>query len=274
MIVGVRDLEAAREAWRRLGFAMSPRGRHIAQPTGNYCVMFGSDYIELLGVVDPSDATHRLTSFLAWREGPMGVAFAPIAGAGAARDALLARGLHPSETRPLARHIELPEGPVAPRFSLVSLPADETPALDCFLCEHLTPELMRRPEWLDHPNGAIGLKAVHVLVESTPQLLAAYDRLFGIVQVTTTDSVAAIHVGRHRLIFSTPDDFQTMYPGLAPPRDFPLPGIVALEIGVAQCERAARRLREQRVEFAELSGGSLVVPAREASGAILLLSEG
>src|SRR5256885_7642925 len=35
-----------------------------------------------------------------------------------------------------------------PRFSLMSLAADETPGLDCFICTHLTPELMRRPEWL------------------------------------------------------------------------------------------------------------------------------
>ena len=69
VIVGVRDLESARETWRRLGFTLSPRGRHLEQPTGNYCVMFPSDYIELLGIVDTGASTHRLDSFLAWREG-------------------------------------------------------------------------------------------------------------------------------------------------------------------------------------------------------------
>src|SRR5438067_1608228 len=29
LIVGVRDLEQARLGWRRLGFTLSPRGRHI-----------------------------------------------------------------------------------------------------------------------------------------------------------------------------------------------------------------------------------------------------
>ena len=60
---------------------------------------------------------------------------------------------------------------MVPRFSLLSLPADETPGLDSFICAHLTPELMRRPEWLRHPNGALGLKGIHVLVESTAALL-------------------------------------------------------------------------------------------------------
>jgi catechol 2,3-dioxygenase-like lactoylglutathione lyase family enzyme len=273
VIVGVRDLEAARETWRRLGFTLSPRGRHIDQPTGNYCVMFPSDYIELLGVVDPGDSTHRLGNFLAWREGLMGLAFAPVGSADDARAALLRKGLHPAEPRPLARQIELSEGTVLPRFNLVSLPSEETPGLDSFLCGHLTPELMRRPEWLAHPNGVTGLKAVHILVESTAPLLAAYDRLFGIVQVTTTDAVALVHVGRHRLVFSTPDDFQTMHPALDLDRNFPLPGIVALELGVDRRQTARRHLSERHVAFAEMPDGSLAVPAREANGAILFFAE-
>lgn len=274
VIVGVRDLEAARETWRRLGFTLSPRGRHIEQPTGNYCVMFASDYIELLGLVEAGDAAHRLGNFLAWREGLMGLAFAPAGSAEEARTALAAQGLHPNEPRPLARAIESPEGAVMPRFSLVSLPAAETPGLDCFLCSHLTPELMRRPQWLEHPNGAVGIKRVHVLVDGTADLLAAYDQLFGIAQVTTTDAVASVHIGRHHLVFSTPDDFQTMHPGVEIERGFPLPGIAALELAVTECAAAAACLARQHVAFDELSGGGLVVPAREANGAILLLCEG
>src|SRR5438128_10426864 len=55
VIVGVRDLELAREGWSRLGFTLSPRGRHIGLGTGNYCIMFASEYIELLGIVDSTD---------------------------------------------------------------------------------------------------------------------------------------------------------------------------------------------------------------------------
>jgi Glyoxalase-like domain len=252
---------------------LSPRGRHIDQPTGNYCVMFASDYIELLGIVASGDSSHRLGDFLAWREGPMGLAFAPVGSAEDARVALLTQGLHPSEPRPLARQIELPEGTATPRFSLVSLPSEETPALDSFLCGHLTPDLMRRPEWLNHLNGATGLTAVHVLVESTAPLLPAYDRLFGIAQVTTTDAVAAVHAGRHRIVFSTPDDFQTMHPGIARERDLSLPVVVALELAVDRRERTLDHLTGQKIAFVEMPDGSLVVPAREANGAILFFSE-
>jgi Glyoxalase-like domain len=272
VIVGVRDLERARQGWSRLGFSLSPRGRHIGQGTANYCIMFASDYVELLGIVDPSDFVQRLDGFLAQREGLMAAAFAPAVAAEEVRAALLGGGLHPSEPRPLGRQLELPEGAVVPRFSLMSLPADETPGLDCFICTHLTPELMRRPEWLHHPNGAVGLKGIHVLVESTASLLQPYDRLFGIQQVTTTDAVATVHVGPHRIVFSTPDDFSTMYPALEVASDFPLPGIVSVEFGIAGREDTADCLTRRQIPFEALPDGSLVVPAREASGVIVFFS--
>jgi hypothetical protein len=273
LIVGVRDLERARSRWGRLGFSLSPRGRHIGQGTANYCIMFPSDYLELLGIVDAADSIERVAAFLARREGPMAVAFAPAGTAEEARAALLRRQLHPSEPRPLARQIELAEETALPRFSLISLPPEETPGLDSFLCSHLTPELMRRPEWLIHPNGANGLRAVHVLVESTAPLLPAYDRLFGIVQVTTTDAVAAVHVGRQRIVFSTPDDFETMHPGLELDRGFPLPGIGALELGVESLEQTADHLTRRQIAFVEMPDRDLAVSAREATGAILLFTE-
>jgi hypothetical protein len=274
VIVAVRELEDAQTVWSRLGFTLSPRGRHIGQGTANYCVMFPTDYIELLGIVDAADSVERLDAFLARREGPMAAAFAPAGTAEEARAALLRRQLHPSEARPLARQIELPQGTVLLRFSLISLPPDETPGLDSFLCSHLTPELMRQPRWLAHPNGAIGLKAVHVLVDSTAPLLAAYDRLFGIVQVTTTDAVATVHIGRQRLVLSAPDDFQTMHPGIEIDSGISPPRIVALELGVDRLQRTADHLTQRQVAFDKMPDGSLAVPAREASGAVLFFGGG
>jgi hypothetical protein len=274
VIIGVRDLERARSGWSRLGFTLSPRGRHIGQGTGNYCIMFGSDYIELLGIVDPSDFVQNLDAFLATREGLMATAFAPAATPEETRAALQRLQLHPSESRPLGRQIELPEGTVLPRFSLISLPPDETPGLDCFICAHLTPELMRQPNWLVHPNGATGLKSIHVVAENTTPLLPAYDRLFGIQQVTTTDTVASIRVGRHRIVFSTLDDFTTMHPGIGLDPGFALPGIVSLELRVEQRGRTADFFEQHQIAVDELPDGGLVVPASEANGAILFFSEG
>jgi hypothetical protein len=285
VVVGVRDLDRACAQWRRLGFVPSPRGRHIGQRTANCCIMFAADYVELLVSVDPEASAAaqsgvgpgvgnlRLDAFLAAREGPMAAAFAPAGTAETARAALLRLGLSPSEPAPLERRIELPEGPATLGFRLVALPPETTPGLDGFLCEHLTPGLLRRPEWLLHPNGATGLDGIHILIETTAALLPAYDRLFGVHEVTTTDSVVTVHAGRHRIMFSTPDDFRTMHPALELPREFSLPVIVALEIRVAGARDTAEYLARQQIAFAAMPEGSLAVPASEANGAVLVFTE-
>jgi catechol 2,3-dioxygenase-like lactoylglutathione lyase family enzyme len=273
VIVAVRDLERARMGWTRLGFTLTPRGRHLGQATANYCIMFARDYLELLGFVASDVHAQRLESFLQRREGPMAVAFAPEGPPEAAAEALALLGLHPSEPRALGRQLELPEGTVVPRFGLMSLPPDETPALDCFLCAHLTPELVRRPEWLTHPNGALGINSVHLLVEDTAPLLPAYDRLFGLHEVTTTDAVASVRAGPHRILFSTPDDFMTMHPGIEIDPDFPLPGIAALELAVADRDATADYLAQWQISFNEPPDGRLTVPAEEANGTVLFLTE-
>jgi hypothetical protein len=234
--------------------------------------MFAADYLELLGLVERDAEALRLDAFLARREGPMAVAFALAEAPEAVYRRLFDLDLRPPPPRALGRRIELPEGPVVPRFSLISLPPEQTPGLDCFLCGHLTPELMRRPEWLVHANGAVALKGIDVLVDHTAPLLPAYDRLFGLPQVTTTDAVIALRVGRHRIMFSTPDDFLTMHPGLDLAADFAPPGIAALELAVRTPQRTAAYFAERGVGFAELPDGSLAVPADEANGAILIFS--
>jgi hypothetical protein len=274
VVVGVRDLERAHMGWTRLGFTLTARGRHLGQGTANYCIMFATDYLELLGFAEPDEYARKLQDFIERREGPMSVAFAPGGSPAEVAGALTALGLHPSEPRALGRQLELPESTVVPRFSLLTLPPEETPALDAFICGHLTHELVRRPEWLTHPNGAIGLRSIYLVVAETAPLLPAYDRLFGLHEVTTTDAVACVRVGPHRILFSTPDDFETMHPGIDLEPDFPLPGIAALELAVRQLDRAADHLTQWQVAFDELPDGRLAVPAREANGTILFFVEG
>ena len=274
VVIGVRDLDRARMGWTRLGFNLSSRGRHIGQGTGNYCIMFAADYLELLGIVEAGPAPEKWRNFLARREGLMAAGFAPSGAIEAVHQALLRAGLHPTEPWTLSRQLELPEGTAVPRFALIMLAPQETPGLDGFVCAHLTPELMRRPEWLQHPNWAVRIIGIHVLVAETASLLPAYDRLFGLPQVTTTDAVAVVRVGPHRITFSTKDDFLTMHPGLEIATGLTLPAMVALELGVARREATADYLTQWQIAFDELPDGSLVVPAREANGVILFFAEG
>ena len=267
VIVAVRDLEAARRNWRRLGFTVTPRGRHIGQGTANYCIMFGRDYLELLGFVARDDYGHRLEAFLAEREGPMSVAFAPERDAESTRAVLAANGLHPSEPRALGRALELPEGNATPRFSLLNLPPEETPGLDCFICGHLTPELVRRPEWLAHANGVVGIKAVHILADDSAGSAPAYRRVFGDDSVAKTAGGISVGAGRNRLLFSSAPALAAM-----PPAATATLGIDALELTVESRTATGAYLTGAQVAFMELPDGRLLVHPSEATGATLFFS--
>jgi Glyoxalase-like domain len=267
-LIGVRDLELARMAWTRLGFALSPRGRHIGWGTANYCVMFEHDYIELLGIVDPSQFSNDLDKFLAKREGAMGLAFGTGDGRAAAAE-LGRRGLHPSEPRDLARQLELPEGTVLPRFKLVFLPPAETPGLSAFVVEHLTPELLRRPPWLEHPNGAVGLKRVGIVVEDTRPLVEPYRHLFGETALNSTDQVLSVHLGRHTLIFADFDDFSAMHPDAELDPELPAPYVAAMTILSGDLERTKDHLASWQIAHVEAPDGSILLPPDQANGAVL-----
>ena len=172
-IVGVGDLEAARLTWQRLGFTLCPRGKHIGWGTANYCIMFADDYLELLGIVDASQFTNNLDHFLSQHgEGLLGMAFA------SSDIAALAEQLG-GQPQDLKRLLELPEGTVEPRFKLLHPPAGTLPGLSGFFCQHLTPQLMRRPEWLVHGNGARRIAGISVAVTDKAEAQAAYGRVFG-----------------------------------------------------------------------------------------------
>lgn len=188
-LVGVADLEAARQAWQRLGFTLCPRGRHIGWGTANYCIMFPDDYIELLGIVDASQFVNHLDSFLAQHgEGLLGMAFAS--------DDIpsLAKRLD-GEAQDLKRLLELPEGTVEPRFKLVHPAKGTLPGLSGFFCQHLTPELMRKDAWLDHPNGARRVAAITIEVEEMAMALNAYGLVFGNDKVHGNANGADVQTG-------------------------------------------------------------------------------
>ncbi len=63
-VIAVNDLSAARDVYEKLGFAVPPRGSHIEWGTGNLCVMFADDYLEMRGIIDPGRLLMHLDEHL------------------------------------------------------------------------------------------------------------------------------------------------------------------------------------------------------------------
>src|SRR5690349_8064438 len=271
-LVGVRDLEAARATWSRLGFTVTPRGRHIGWGTGNYCVMLEEGYIELLGIVDPSQFSNNLDKLLEQREGLLGLAFAT-PDANACFDALAAAGLKPDGPQQLKRNLELSTGAVTPEFRLVFLPPESTPEVSAFVVHHLTPELIRRPDWLVHANGAQRLISVTIMCADPVEAAMGYLPIFGPDRIKVTDQMTSVSCGSGALRFIKPNGLAQLYPGVAPDRLPDPPFLVSVKMLVADKAHCVAHLKGARIAMHEIARGCLV-PPDAANGVILEFVEG
>jgi catechol 2,3-dioxygenase-like lactoylglutathione lyase family enzyme len=267
-VIAVRDMQASRLLFERMGFTVPPRGSHKEWGTGNWCIMFPHDYLELRGIVDASRYTHHLDEFLAKREGLMGVAFSSDTDATEAVASLRARGLHPADPRELTRNFELPEGRTEPRFRLIFFDLKETDGLMASLiCQHLTPELIRRPDFLAHANGVTG---VHSMTAVTSDLGRAADMLakyFDAEPQVAADGALETPVGRGALLRFL-DPGQASASGMAiDEAQLPYLSAIALRTGsIAQCGAA---LVKGRIAHERIADKTLRIRARDACGTIL-----
>ena len=224
VLIGVRDLEAARAAWTDLGFTLTPRGRHIGWGTANYCIMFEDGYLELLGIVDPNQFTNDLDRFLGEREGLLGLALATEDADAVARE-MAAAGLAAEGPKPLERLLELPGGTVRPAFRTLYPAPDVTPGLSAFVCQHLSRELVWQEPWLTHPNGVRGIAGLTALVADPAALAPAYARLFGPDHLTVADQGLDVACGDTLLRLTTSEILARRHPSV---RALPVPSLAVL----------------------------------------------
>lgn len=270
LLIDVEDLEAARAVWHRLGFTMTPLGRHPQWGTGNYCMMFADSYLELIGIADP-EVYARTESRRGRRRAGYGLSAVALAtgDADAAKAALAESGIAADGPKDLSRLLEAAEGTLEPRFHILHLPEGTSPAIPMFLCRHLSPEMVRRPAWLQHDNGAKGIASLALPVADPGAMVAAYERLFGHGAVTRTDETVALRIGGTSVLLVRPEDFDSLFPDLHDEGETPP---VVLTVRVADVEVAARHLAAVKVPFRREPRALSVAP--EDAGGVALVFAG
>jgi len=264
VLLAVRDLDEACRTFSRLGFTASPRGGHKEWGTANHCLMFPRDYIELIGVAGTGPGAARVAAHLDGRgDSLLGVALGS-RNASSSYHSLRRAGVPVTAPAALSRSLMAPDGEVTPRFAVVDMAKDTLPGLPSFLCQHLTPELLRRPEWLDHANGATGIISLTVLVDHPEALMADYNRIFGPAASTPTDEMVTVHSGGSLVFLVTAGGFDDLHPALDLKLPEP-PAVVALTIGVNDMSLTAARLRANGIK-ADSKGGHLAVSPADALG--------
>jgi hypothetical protein len=268
-VIAVADMENGHELYTKLGFTIPPRGSHLEWGTGNWCIMFADDYLELRGIVDGSRYTHNLDKHLATKgEGLMGLAFAPSVSAEVSFKRAEEAGLKPTGLKALTRRFELPEGDAFPNFRICYLNEAEIPELlTTVVCEHRTPEIIRTPAWLAHENTVTGVRSMTGVSDNLATLAERLTLLVGAQSVHATQTTVRITLPQGAYLeYVTPAVAAER--GIADPKAA-LPYLPAMTLGVADIAATRSVLRRNDVGYDELGEDALRVPASYCCGVIL-----
>lgn len=273
--VAVADMESSRQTYEKLGFTVPPRGSHIEWGTGNWCIMFENDYLELRGIIDPERYTISLDQVLEeYGEGLAGVAFGTQSAQGN-YDEMSQNGLIPKPLKSLTRNFELKEGWVQPKFSLCfPQEKDITGLMHVVCCQHLTPELTRKPEFLIHDNTVTSVISMTGRIDDADQVEAAQRVLLGEDAVTRIGHSIRLTLpsGQYIDLLSSAD-YDAIYgqdsKTLATKETY----LGVTKVKVSDLNQTCRTLEKNQVPFSRINANTIRVAADYACGVIMEFTE-
>jgi hypothetical protein len=267
-VVMVQDLDKAADNWKRLGFTVSPRGTHSAHMgSGNYTIMLDPDYMELLGVLTPTEHNAPARAFLEKRgEGIERIAFTAVDSAEGAEE-IRARGYSPIGPTDFERPVTMPNGTLsAAKFRTFQWPTAEAPGgVRIFACQHKTRESVWIPELMQHANGARRLRQVLIVSPEPAKDAAHMSRMIDRDVNTEVDGTVTVPSGSDRadFVFLTRDQLGKRYSEVSL-AGLPERGGAGLVIS-ADLAATEKALGLTGVR----SGGGIVVPAAAGNGTLL-----
>jgi hypothetical protein len=271
VIVLVRDLDEADAAMTRLGFRPTPRGLHSpAMGTANATVVFRDrSYIETLAVLSPTPANAAARAALARSEGLCGFILKSN-DAQAAAAAFAAAGIGEGEALGFARPVLLREGERQAAFTIARVRPAASPGAWLFVCQHHTPEVVWREDYLDHPNGAVGVSEVVGVARDPGGIADAYRVIFA-ERLERRPEEVRIEAGGAVIRFLAPAALRARYGALADGVEGGAPRLVGMQVKVAELDHARRLLEANGVMPVQRPDGTLQVPPAAGCGTVLEL---
>jgi catechol 2,3-dioxygenase-like lactoylglutathione lyase family enzyme len=281
LVLCVRDLDAARAFYARLGFTLTPKARHPFG-TENSLVQLDGNFLELLAVADrdlikppvPGEFAFAAFNerFLAAREGMSMLVFASD---DARRDQceFAASGLETYAPFDFSRQAMLPDGKAATvGFSLAFVTDKRMPDAAFFVCQQHAPQYFWKKEYQKHRNGALAVDEV-VMVAPAPRALAGF---FAKLQpdgiIGDKDGALAVATSRGAITVLDPAAFAARFPDGAAPA-VATPHFAAYRVRVEDLAATEELLRANGVA-ARREAASIQVGSAETFGVVLEFAAG
>jgi hypothetical protein len=220
----VRDPDAASRALTRAGFAPAPVSVQVATDasgtknltgTGNVTAMFTRGYIETLFKTADTPIGRELDNAMARYPGVHLAAFA-VADAARTRGRLAASGFRVRPLVEFQRPVDAGEGNGTAAFTVARVEAGEMPEGRIQVLTHHTEHMVWQPRWLSHPNGALGLASVMIVVSDLAEAAARFAR-FTARQARPAPFGQSIQLDRGRVDLTAAEGFVHMFPDIEIP---------------------------------------------------------
>ena len=266
VVIDVRDrMDEAERVFAELGFELTPPGHHTLGSM-NHLAMFATDYLELLGFGAGGASRPELAPFPV---GLNGLVFktddADIVHAHAQ-----AVGLPILPVQAFSRPVELAGARQDARFRTTRLDPAKIAMGRVYFCEHRTPELVWRPEWQAHPNGARAIARVIVATGDPRRTGSLFGALFGPEAVAEREGGCVVRAGTAQVELKMPRAIAEEFGEVPADPVGRLDYLAALELRVSSLATTAERLRS--VPGVRIEPRRVVVPASSAFNTTLAFS--
>jgi hypothetical protein len=262
------QLDEAAAQYQRLGFQLTERGHHSLGSSNNLAI-FGSTYLELLGYL-PGRETQR-ADLWAHPTGLTGLVFKS-PDADLVFETLKARGVPALEPLSFARPVDLPGGAQDARFKVIRVSGEQVQNGRTFFCHHDTPELVYRPEWQAHANGATDIVEFVIASTDPARTAALYDRMFGPDLLTPVEGGVSFRAGTATIFVLEPSAIAARYAGAAPTSADGSDRMVGLTFKVASLDAPKAVFDAAKISYAPYAGGIVVGHADAANVALAFVA--
>jgi hypothetical protein len=267
VVVDVRDrIDEAMCCFSSLGFQLTPRGRHTLGSL-NHLAMFATDYLELLGFGGDGATRPEIMRF---PTGLNGLVFKTTNADNVYRQAAAA-GLPVLPVQSFSRPIALDGVTRDARFRTTRLDPAKVAIGRVYFCEHNTPELVWRPEWQVHPNGANAITRVVVATRDPRRTAMLFCDLFGGDKTTDNEGRQVMAAGTAQVELVTPNALAAEFGEAVADPIGRIEYMAAVGIKVGSLPEAAERL--SAIPGLRVERRRLVVPADAAFNVTLVFSE-
>ena len=132
-----------------------------------------------------------------------------------------------------------------------------------------TPEAFMEPEWIVHPNGALGMMAVHAVSDDPSATAKELGQAWSAVTEEISDGCVMVKCGAVELLIWSPTAFQGEYKSVEAMAPEHKPAIVGMAIAVERSRPLQALLRANNVPFALTEGDRVLVPAEQTGGLMI-----